>query len=145
MDGINARHCYLYLRDSLCMMTDEECCRWNTSWLTEAAKAFISATYLGQRRDKRALNFIKVAEDCGTAEEYAYARHLESALAFTVLNDPEEAIRIGEEVVGLVQNLRDRELEGDALMGISMMYKSMGDANATEIYELEAAKVRAER
>jgi len=145
MDGINARHCYLYLRDSSCTMTDEECSRWNTSWLTEAAKAFMSAAYLGQRGDKRALNFLKIAKNCGTAEEQAYARHLEAALTFTLLHDHEEAIRIGKEVVGLARNLGDRELEGDALEGISMVYESLGDAKAREMYEREAAKVREER
>ena len=145
MDGISARHCYLYLRDSSCMMTDEECSRWNTSWLTEAAKAFMSAAYLGQRGDKRALNFITIAKNCGTAEEYAYATHLESALTFALLNDPDEAIRIGKEVVGLARDLGDRELEGDALKGISMIYENLGDAKAKEMYEREAAKVRTGR
>jgi tetratricopeptide (TPR) repeat protein len=126
-------------------MTDEECSRWNTSWLTEAAKAFMSAAYLGQRGDKRALNFLELAENCGTAEELAYARHLEAALTFTLLHDHEEAIRIGKEVVGLARNLGDRELEGDALKGISMIYESLGDAKAKEMYEREFAKVREER
>ena len=115
------------------------------SWLTEAAVAFMRAAYLGQRKDQRALNFIEIVKECGTSEEYAYARHLEAALTLVLLDAPDDAIGIGKEVVELDRHLGDRELEGDALMGISMVYESMGDTKATEIYAREAANVRAER
>ena len=142
MSGITAKDCYRYVRDSGCRMTAEEFVRLNMSLLTVSAKAFMYAVFLGQRKDVRALAFTRIAQDRGTPEEYAYAKQLESALAFTLSKDHDEAITIGKEVVGLARDLGDAELEGDALTGISLIYEDLGDARAAEAYRREAARVR---
>ena len=142
MSGITAKDCYRYVRDSDCRMSTEEFFRLNMSLLSVSARAFMYALFLGQRGDSRALAFLGIAKDRGTPEEYAYARHLESALAFTLSKNHEEAITIGKEVVGLARDLEDTEKEGDALTGISLIYEDMGDATASEAYRREAARVR---
>ena len=142
MSGITAKDCYRYVRDSDCVMSTEEFLQFNMSLLSVSAKAFMYAVFLGQRKDVRAFSFLGIAKDRGTPEEYAYARHLESALAFTLSKDREEAVTIGKEVVGLARDLGDAELEGDALTGISLIYEDMGDVKASEEYRLQAARVR---
>jgi tetratricopeptide (TPR) repeat protein len=142
MGGITVRECYRYLRDSECRLSPEEFFRFNMSLLSESARAFMYAAFLGQGGDGRATAFIDIAKERGTAEDCVYARHLESALTYVMLKNPEEAISIGKEVVDLARDLADEELEGDALMGISTIYEDMGDATAAKTYEREAARVR---
>ena len=115
------------------------------SLLTVSAKAFMYGVFLGRRKDVRALAFTRIAKDRGTPEEYAYARHLESALAYTMSDDHEEAIAIAKEVVRLARGLGDPELEGDALTGISLIYDDLGDGKASEAYRRRAARVRGSR
>jgi hypothetical protein len=141
MRGITARDCYRYVRDSDCRMTPEEFVQLNMSLLSVSARAFMYAVFLGQRGDGRALAFVAIAKDKGSKEEYAYARHLEGALAFIVSRDHEEAVAIGKEVAGLARDLGDAELEEDALTGISLIYEDMGDMKASETYRLQAERV----
>jgi hypothetical protein len=142
MNGITVKACYRYLRDSECRLSPEEFFRFNMSLLSESARAFMYAAFLGQGGDSRAMAFIDIAKDRGTAEDYAYARHFEGALTYIMAKNPEGAISIGKEVVDLARGLADEELEGDALMGICTMYADMGDASAAKTYEREAARVR---
>lgn len=142
MDGITVKQCYRYLRDSECRLSPEEFFRFNMSLLSESARAFMYAAFLGQGGDGRAMAFLNIAKERGTAKDCAYARHLEGALAYIMSRNAEEAISIGKEVVDLARGLADEELEGDALMGISTIYEDMGDAAEAGTYEREAAGVR---
>jgi tetratricopeptide (TPR) repeat protein len=142
MRGITAKDCYRYVRDSGCRMGPEEFVQFNMALLSVSARAVMYAMFLGQHKDARALAFVKIAKDRGTPEEYAYARHLESALAYTMSGDEEGAIAIAQEVVLLARNLGDSELEGDALTGISLIYGERGNMTVSEAYRRRAAHVR---